>query len=119
MLLRLLLRWVVLALLIGLVAEIVPGIHIRGNALVLLWLAVIFAVVNTIVGPVLRVLAFPLILLTLGLFLLVINAAMLAITAGLSSHLAVDSFGAAVLGGLLIAVLSWLAEVALPIRARR
>lgn len=113
---RLAARLVVLGVVIGLVASIVPGIHVHGGFAWLLWVAVIFAVVNTILGPVLHLLSLPLIILTLGLFLLVVNAALLAITAGLSSHLDVDSFGAAVLGGLLIALFSWLGEVLLPAR---
>ena len=80
------------------------------------WVALIFSVVNMILGPIFRLLSLPLIVLTLGLFLLVVNAALLGITAALSSHLAVDSFGDAVLGGLLIAVFSWLAELLLPTR---
>jgi putative membrane protein len=83
------------------------------------WLASIFSAVNLIVGTILRIISLPLIVLTLGLFLVVINAAVLAITAGLSSHLDIDTFGAALLGGLLIAVFSWLAELILPARVKR
>ncbi len=119
MLLRLLIRLVVVAAIIGVAARIVPGIHVHGGFGAYLWIAVLFSVVNAILGPVLRLLSLPLVLLTLGLFLLVVNAALLAVTAGLSSHLAVDSFGAAVLGGLVIAVLSWLAELLLPVRSDR
>jgi putative membrane protein len=114
---RLALRLVVLGLVIGIVAAIVPGIDVHGGFVWLLWIALIFSVVNLIVGPVLHLLTLPLIVVTLGLFLLVINAALLAITAGLSSHLDVDNFGAAVLGGLLIAIFSWLGEMLLPARA--
>jgi putative membrane protein len=113
-------RWVVrlllLAVVIGVVAVIVPGIEVNGGFGALLWISVLFSLVNAILGPVFKLLSLPLIVLSLGLFLLVVNAALLAITAGLSSHLDVDSFGAAVLGGLLIAVFSWLAELALPTR---
>jgi putative membrane protein len=119
MLVRLLIRLVVLAVIIGIVAAIVPGIHIHGGFPWLLWIALIFSVVNLILGPILHLLSLPLIVLTLGLFLLVINAALLAITAGLSSHLDIDNFWSAVLGGLLIAVFSWLAELLLPARARK
>lgn len=118
MLMRLLLRLVVLALIIGLVAWIVPDIHVHGGFLTYLWLAVLFSVINIIVGPILRLLSLPLIVLTLGLFLLIINAALLALTAGLSSKLDIDNFGAALLGGLLIAVFSWIAELALPLGRR-
>ena len=118
MLIRLLVRLVVLALIIGFAAEIVPGIDVSGGFGTLLWLAVLFSVVNLVIGTLVRVLTLPLILLTLGLFLLIINAGMLAITAGLSRHLAVDNFGAALLGGLIIAVFSWLTEALLPLAER-
>lgn len=116
MFVRLLIRLVVLGAIIGLVAGIMPGIHFHGGFVWLIWVALIFSVVNLILGPLLTLLSLPFIVLTLGLFLLVVNAALLAITAGLSSHLDIDSFGAAVLGGLLIAVFSWLAELVLPLR---
>jgi putative membrane protein len=118
MLVRLALRLLLLAVVIGVVAEIVPGIEVNGGFGALLWISVLFSVVNAILGPVFKLLSLPLIVLSLGLFLLVVNAALLGITAGLSSHLDVDGFGAAVLGGLLIAVFSWLAELALPTRPR-
>jgi putative membrane protein len=112
------LRLVVLAAIIDLTAHIVPGIHTSGGFAWLLWVALIFSVINLILGPLFRLLSLPFIIVTLGLFLLVVNAALLAITAGLSSHLAVDNFGSAVLGGLLIAVFSWLAELLLPLGRR-
>jgi putative membrane protein len=116
---RMLVRLVVLAVIFAIVAELVSGIHIYGGLVWYVWLAAIFSLVNLILGPILRLITLPLIVLTLGLFLLVINAALLGVTAALSSHLSVDSFGAAVLGGLLIAVFSWLAELLLPPRLRR
>jgi putative membrane protein len=119
LLLRIVVRLVSLALIIAVVAAVVPGIHVYGGAGWYIWLAVILSVVNMILGPIFRLLSLPLIVLTLGLFLLIVNAALLGITAALSSHLAVDSFGAALLGGLLIAVFSWLAELLLPPRLRR
>src|SRR6201999_2329822 len=112
------LRLVVLAAIIRRTAHIVPGIHTSGGFAWLLWVALIFSVINLILGPLFRLLSLPFIVLTLGLFLLVVNAALLAITAGISSHLAVDNFGSAVLGGLLIAVFSWLAELLLPLHRR-
>jgi putative membrane protein len=119
LLLRIAIRVVILAVIIAIVAKVVPGIHVYGGLGWYIWVAIIFSVVNMILGPIFRLLSLPLILLTLGLFLLIVNAALLAITAALSSHLSVDSFGAAVLGGFLIAVFSWLAELLLPPRLRR
>ena len=116
MLVRLAVRLVVLAAIFALVAKIVPGIHVYGGFGWYLWIAFIFSLVTLILGPVFHLLSLPLIVLTLGLFLLVVNAALLAITAGLSEHLDVDNFGSAVLGGFLIALFSWLAELLLPAR---
>ena len=116
MLVRLLLRLVVLGVIIDLVAWIVPDIHVSGGFLTYLWLAALFSVINLIVGPILRLLSLPLILLTFGLFLILINAALLGLTALLSSKLSIDSFWAAVFGGILISVFSWIADLALPIR---
>jgi putative membrane protein len=116
MLRRFLLRLLVLAGIIALVAWLVPGIDVNGGFLWLVWVAFLWSVINAFVGPILRLLSLPVIVFTLGLFLIVINAALVAITAWLSDHLDVDSFGAAVLGGLLIGLFSWLAEVVLPMR---
>ena len=118
MLLRLLIRFVLLALIIGLVAAIVQGIHVDGGFGTLLWIALLFSLVNLIVGPILRLLSLPFVVLTLGLFLLVVNAALLGLTAALTSRLDVDGFWNAVLGGLLIAIFSWLAELILPLDDR-
>ena len=115
MILRFAIRLVILAVIIGVVEKIVPGIHLHGSYWWLLWIALIFSVVNLILGPLFRLISLPFIILTLGLFLLVINAALLAITAALSSHLDIDNCGSAVLGGFLIAVFSWLAELLLPL----
>lgn len=119
------LRVAVLAVIIFVVAELLDGITVVentdgtfGETGTYLWLAALFAIVNTIIGPVLRLLSLPFVVLTLGLFLLVINAALLGITAGLSDRLAVDGFGTAVLGGFLIALFSWIAELVLPIKVR-
>jgi putative membrane protein len=119
MLRRLLVRLVLLAVVIGLVAWLVPGIDVHGGAVWLLWIAFLWSVINLFLGPLLRLLSLPLILLTFGLFLIVINAALIAITAGLTDHLDCDSFGAALLGGLLIGVFSWLAELLVPMRRAR
>src|SRR3954451_10763052 len=75
-----------------------------------LWIGLIFGVVNAIVGPILRLLSLPFVLLTLGLFLLVINAALLGLTALLSDRLTIDGFGTAVIGGLIRAIASWVAD---------
>jgi putative membrane protein len=75
-----------------------------------LWIALIFGVVNAIVGPILRLLSLPFVVLTLGLFLLVVNAALLALTAGLTSRLEIDGIGTAIVGGLILAIAGWVAD---------
>jgi putative membrane protein len=75
-----------------------------------LWIGLIFGVVNAIVGPILRLLSLPFVVITLGLFLLVINAALLGITAAISDRLTVDGFGTALIGGLILALVGWAAD---------
>jgi putative membrane protein len=75
-----------------------------------LWIGLIFGVVNAIVGPILRLLSLPFVVLTLGLFLLIVNAALLGLTAALTDRLTIDGFGTAVLGGLIMAVAGWVAD---------
>jgi putative membrane protein len=90
-------------------------------ALTLLLVGAIFALVNTIVGTVIKVLAFPLYILTLGLISLVINAFLLWLTAWITGFwdwgLRVDSFWWAVLAAILIGVINWIAGLIL--RPRR
>lgn len=118
MLVRLLLRWVILALIIMLVARLVSGITVDGGFGTYLWLAFLLSLVNLFVGPILRLLSLPLIVITFGLFLLVVNAALIALTALLSDSLDIDNFLSAMLGGFLIGFFSWLAELILPLRRR-
>ncbi|ESP98794.1 phage holin family protein [Streptomyces sp. CHA1] len=92
-----------------------------GNqALTLIVVALIFGLVNFLVKPVVKVLTFPLFVLTLGLITLVVNALMLMLTSWLAGQFDlsfhVDGFWTAVLGGLIISVVSWALNVALPDR---
>ncbi|MGI5401522.1 phage holin family protein [Streptomyces sp. CA-135486] len=88
------------------------------KALTLVLVALLFGVVNFIVKPVVKLLTLPLFILTLGLITLVINALMLLLTSWLADKLDlnfhVEGFGTAVLGGLIISVVSWALNVALP-----
>ncbi|NGO13187.1 phage holin family protein [Streptomyces sp. HC44] len=84
----------------------------------LLLVALIFGLVNFLVKPVVKVLTFPLFILTLGLITLVINALMLLLTSWLADKLDlsfhVEGFWTAVLGGLIISIVSWALNVVLP-----
>ncbi|RBY76504.1 phage holin family protein [Blastococcus sp. TF02-09] len=97
--------------------DVLPGLDIvpnpdgpLGEYGTYLWIGLIFGVVNAIVGPVLRLLSLPFVVLTLGLFLLVVNAALLGLTAALTDRLTIDGFGTAVLGGLILALAGWAAD---------
>jgi putative membrane protein len=97
--------------------EVLPGLTVDPNEQgplgefgTYLWIGLIFGVVNAVVGPILRLLSLPFVVLTLGLFLLVVNAALLGLTALITDRLQVDGFITAVLGGLILAVVGWGAD---------
>lgn len=119
MFVRVLLQLAFLGLVIWLVALLLPGMHVTGGALTYLWLAVLLTLVNVILGPVLQLIALPLTILTLGLFALVVNTALLAITAWLSDDLTIDGFWAAFFAALLISVFTAVAAVLTMRVARR
>ena len=95
------------------VGVLVPGVSLSGDPVDLLVIALVFGVLNLLVKPVLTLLSMPFVLLTLGLFLLVVNAAVLGLTAALTSRLDVDGVGAAVVGALVISVVTFVGERAL------
>ncbi len=103
-----LLRVAIVALGLWLATQILPGLHFEGPG-TLLAAALLLGIVNAIVRPVAVVLTLPLTLLTLGLFLLVINAAMLGLVALLLSDFQVSGFWTAVGGALIVSVTGWLA----------
>ncbi|MBA2945416.1 phage holin family protein [Streptomyces himalayensis] len=88
------------------------------KVLTLIIVALLFGLVNFLVKPVVKVLTFPLFILTLGLITLVVNALMLLLTSWLAGKLDVsfhvEGFWTAVLGGLIISVVSWALNVVLP-----
>jgi len=94
---------------------LVPGIHYDGSTVEFIVLALIFGVVNALLKPILRLLTCPLVLVTLGLFMLVINAVLLLITSSLGQSIGipfvVDGFGAAFIGGILISLVGLVATM--------
>jgi putative membrane protein len=89
---NLLIRWAVLGVAFAVTASLLNGTDVSGGFWGYVWVSALFGIVNAIVGTILRVLTFPLILLTSGLFLIVVNALMLELTDGLSDHLTIDEF---------------------------
>ena len=88
----LLIRWAVLAGAFGITAWLLSGVDVSGGAWGYIWVSALFGIVNAFIGTILRILTFPLTLLTLGLFSIIVNALLLEITDGLSSHLTIDEF---------------------------
>ena len=91
-----------------LAAWLVPGVHLSSDFGQVLIVAVVFGLVNAFVKPLVKLLALPLIFLTLGLLTLVINAGMLMLTDHFAAGLAVNDFEAAFFGALVISVVNLL-----------
>ncbi len=104
-----LLRVAIVALGLWLATRILPGLHFEGAG-TLLAAALLLGVVNAVVRPIAVVLTLPLTLLTLGLFLLVINAAMLGLVALLLSGFQISGFWTAVGGALIVSITGWVAS---------
>jgi putative membrane protein len=107
---KLLLRWLINALAIWVAIEIVPGIRSEGGWTVIAAVALILGLANALVKPLLKLLTCPLILATLGLFTLIINAAIFWLTGWLAGRLGlsfqVAGFWPAFWGGLIVSIVS-------------
>ena len=108
-------RWAINTAALYAAIWIVPGIELRGDWTGVLWLALISGLLNALVRPLLKFLTCPLIILTLGLFTIVINTVMLLLTSRVGQAfgigLTVDGFWTAVLGSLVISVVSIIMSV--------
>jgi putative membrane protein len=97
---------------------LIDGIWIRGTE-TLFWAALLLGIVNAVVRPLALVLTFPLTILTLGLFIWVVNAAMLGLVAAMLSGVEITGFFPALAGAAIISVTSWLASQHIGPRGRR
>ncbi|MDO8753428.1 MAG: phage holin family protein [Anaerolineales bacterium] len=111
-------RWAINAVALYVAVLIVPGIQFNGVWTGILWLALIFGLLNALVRPLLKFLTCPLILLTLGLFTILINTAMLMLTSNIGQSFGigftVDGFWQALLGSLVISFVSVVMGFILP-----
>jgi len=107
--LRLLIHWVLTALAVWIVAQFVPGIHVSGITAALI-AAVVIGFINATLGLLLKIVTFPLTILTLGLFWFVINALMLKLAAALVPGFEVRGFIPAFIGSILISIVSWVLQ---------
>jgi putative membrane protein len=102
----LLIRWAALAFSMWIATLVVPGITVAGGVTTYLWVALLFGLINSVFGSIIKVLTFPVSIVTFGLFLLVVNAAMLSLTARWSDKLEVTGFWSALFASLIISVIT-------------
>jgi len=103
-----LIRWAVLAFSMWIATLVVPGITVNGGVGTYLWVALLFGLINSIFGSIIKVLTFPVSLVTFGLFLFVVNASMLSLTARWSEKLDVSGFWSALFASLIISAITTL-----------
>jgi putative membrane protein len=112
---KLLLRWLINAVAVYAAISLIPGVSAEGGWGVYLWMALLLGLANALIAPIIKMLTCPLIILTLGLFTLVINGLMLWLASVLASMLGiafyVEGFGAAFWGALVISVVSFVLSV--------
>jgi len=102
MLRSLLVRWIVVAIAFAITAGLLDGMDLSGGVTGALWIALVFGIVNAVIGTVLRILTLPLTVITLGLFSIIVNALLLELTDALTSDLNIDSFFWTAIGAALI-----------------
>jgi putative membrane protein len=100
-------RWLVTTVAVMAASSIIQGIR-YDNAASLIGAALLLGILNAFLRPVLLILSVPLILLTLGLFILVVNALMLYLVPGIVTGFHVESFGSAFWGSIIISIVSWI-----------
>ncbi len=112
---RLLLNWLLSAVALVLVAHLVPGFYLRGFGSAL-WAAVVIGLINATLGLFLKLVTFPLTVITLGIFWFVINALMLWLATALVPGFRISGFGAAFVGAIVLAVVNLLFRALMPRR---
>jgi putative membrane protein len=106
--LRHLINWILSALAVWVVAHLVPGFHVSGAAAALI-AALVIGLVNATIGALLKIVTFPLTILTLGIFWLIINALMLELASAiLSPAFRIDNFFAAFWGAIILSLVNML-----------
>ncbi len=103
----LLLRWAILAAAISVAAWLFSGVEVNGGFWSYVWVAAILGLVNAFIRPVLLIMTLPLTVITMGLFILVVNALTLSITDWLTTAIDIDGFGTTLLAAAVISAVSW------------
>ena len=99
---KLLVRWGALALSFWVATALIPGIDVQGGFTTYLWVALLFGLLNATLGSLLKLLTLPAVILTLGLFLVVVNAAILMLVSRWSDKLEVNNFWSAIFAAIVI-----------------
>lgn len=111
---RLLLKIVLYGAAVWAAVKLVDGLRFEGGLVALLLVAVILAAVNTVVKPIVKLFSFPLVILTLGLFLLIVNTLMfwlaIAIAGAFELGISTTGFWATFLGALIVSIVTWIGE---------
>ena len=102
-----LIRWLVTTVAVFAAEKIIPGIHCN-SAGALLGASLLLGIVNAFVRPILLLLSIPFIIVTMGLFILVVNALMLMLVAQIVPSFSVDGFWSAFFGSIVISLVSWI-----------
>ena len=111
---KLLIRWGTLAASFWVATAVVSGIKVDGGFKTYLWVALLFGLINAIIGGLIKLVTFPISILSFGLFILVINAAMLQLTDRWSDKLSIDNFWSAIFASVIISVVSGALRKILP-----
>jgi putative membrane protein len=105
MLAGLLISWAVLAIAFAVTSWLLNGMEVSGGFWGYVWVSLLFGIVNAVIGTILRILTFPLTVLTLGLFSILVNAFLLQITDAISDHFTIDQFWwTAIWGAIIMAI---------------
>jgi len=111
---KLLIRWGTLAASFWVATMLVSGIKIDGGFTTYLWVALLFGLINAIIGGLIKLVTFPISILSFGLFIFVINAAMLQLTDRWSDKLSIDNFWSAIFASIIISLISGALRKILP-----
>jgi putative membrane protein len=110
---RFLIGWALLAVAFGVTSWLLSGMEVSGGVWGYIWVSALFGIVNAIIGTIIRLFTLPLILITFGLFAVLVNALLLQITDALSSHLTIDEFWwTAIWAAIILAFVSVILSVA-------
>jgi putative membrane protein len=114
MFVALLVRWALLGVAFAITAWLLDGMDISGGFWGYVWVSALFGIINAVIGTFLRIITFPLTVLTLGLFAIVVNAIVLNLTDRWSDTLTIDEFWwTAIWGAIILAIVSMVLDLLL------